>query len=430
MLSFPFVLTLIYCIFCGQQTRRSSFDFSDSLKGKSMLVAAIMDIVTSNSDSADKVVFKPSLPGNAEMRDIAAAIEVVEEGGLHLEEAHASDEDDDGGTGIKGIGIKVLGGTTVLGLVRSNGLVELAHSDTTQLDSVKNTPKTVLFNKINDSSLAQASLSLAAVPGLWDDLHSRHIAVPFAAWALANWAMASEVNRSHIQELDRDGHAVMTALVAPERSVKWHASLVARLLLEDQNLPLNDSVSDWCSSLLSTVSQASKTDDIPLTQMALSAFLVSIKRSPGAQKVVMEKGLHQMRETVKRTTKYKPTQEALVKALELLGTGEMHLSLEESQKWSAILLTWVFDKLSSDTMRSSAINILSRILEDHGPSSVPISQGWLAILLTDILGSHKSKSLKGSTQPKSDKVKVCKICNIILLENNATCLCRNVVPFF
>lgn len=54
-------------------------------------------------------------------------------------------------------------------------------------------------------------------PGLWDDLQSRHVAVPLAAWALANWASASSSNRSKIAELDRDGHAVMTAIMAPER---------------------------------------------------------------------------------------------------------------------------------------------------------------------------------------------------------------------
>ncbi|WOH05983.1 hypothetical protein DCAR_0625406 [Daucus carota subsp. sativus] len=399
------VPSLLRFIFSTQpskkQTRSSSFDNSDSLKGKSMLIAAIMDIVTANCESADKVVFKPSLPGNAEMRDIAAAIEVIEEGGLHLDEASGSDEDGDGK--VKGIGMKVLGGTSVIGLARSNGLVELMHLDNAQYESIRSTPKTTSFNKIDDS-LSQASLSSAAIPGLWDDLHSQHIAVPFAAWALANWAMASEANRSHIQELDCDGNAVMTALIAPERSVKWHGSLVARLLLEDQNLPLNESVSDWCLSLLSTVSQASKAEDIPLTQMALSAFLISIKRSPEAQKVAVEKGLHQMRETVKRTTKHKPTQEALAKVLELLSTGEMHLSIEESQKWSAILFPWVFDKNSTEAMRSSAINIFSCILEDHGPFSVPISQGWLAILLTDVLGSQKLKS-KGSKLLKSGQVK-------------------------
>lgn len=214
---FPFFLLTCYiAFFREQQKRHSSFDSSDSLKGKSMLVAAIMDIVTANCESADKVVFKPSLPGNAEMRDIAAAIEVIEEGGLHLDEVPGNDED--GNSEIKGIGIKVLGGTSVLGLTRSNGLVELMHLDNTQYESLRSTPKSTSFDKIDDS-LSQASLSSAAIPGLWDDLHSQHIAVPFAAWALANWAMASEENRSHIQELDCDGNAVMTALIAPERSI-------------------------------------------------------------------------------------------------------------------------------------------------------------------------------------------------------------------
>jgi hypothetical protein len=50
----------------------------------------------------------------------------------------------------------------------------------------------------------------------------------------------------------------MTALVAPERSVKWHSSWVARLLLEDRNMPLNDFVLGW-----GCVSLASKNGDIP-----------------------------------------------------------------------------------------------------------------------------------------------------------------------
>ncbi|KAA8537721.1 hypothetical protein F0562_027289 [Nyssa sinensis] len=399
------VPNLLRFIFSSQpqrlkQSRRSSFDVSDSLKGRSMLVAVIMDIVTSSCDSFDKVSFRPSLPGHAEMRDIAAAIQVIEEGGIHLDETHESDKDEDGGKGKRGIGIKVLGGTTVLGLSRTDGLVDLELSSVSHLDSVNYIPKNLLFNKMNDSLIAQA-----VVPGLWDDLHCQHVAVPFATWALANWAMASEVNRSHIQELDQDGNAVMTALVAPERSVKWHGSLVARLLLEDHNLPLNDSVSDWSSSLLSTVSQASKMEDIPLAQVALSAFLVSIDRCPAAKKVVMEKGLNLMREIANQMKKHKYVQEALAKALESLYSGDMHLSLEESQKWSGILLSWVFGKFSSDILRSSATNILSCILEDYGPSSIPISQGWLAILLSDILGSSKTTLTKESTQPKSDKVK-------------------------
>ncbi|KAH7567378.1 hypothetical protein JRO89_XS07G0061300 [Xanthoceras sorbifolium] len=387
-----------------KHSRRSSFDLSDSLKGRSMLVAAIMDVVTSNCDSLEKVSFKPSLPGNAETRDIAAAIEVIEEGGMHFDEPQRNEDDEDGGRGMRGIGIKILDGTTVLGLSRTTGIMN-KNSDDIEVESVRQTPKTLSLLSKHDSSLAQVNLSTAVVPGLWDDLHCQHVAVPFAAWALANWAMASGANRSHIQELDQDGYAVMAALTAPERSVKWHGSLVARLLLEDRNLPLSDSVSDWSSSLLSTLSQASKNEDIPLTKVALSAFLISIERSPGAQKLVMEKGLQLMRDSAKRTIKHKDVQEALAKALELLSTGDLQLSLEESQKWSGILLPWVVEKSSSDTIRSSATKILSCILEEYGPSSLPISQGWLAILLNEVLGSSKTNSVKSGTQPKSDKVK-------------------------
>ncbi|XP_065881325.1 uncharacterized protein [Euphorbia lathyris] len=370
-----------------------------------MLVAAIMDIVTSNCDSSiENILFKPSLSGNAETRDIAAAIEVIEEGGLHMDEPHDSEDDDSGGRGMKGIGIKILEGTTVLGLARSSGLEKLEHPSSSHTECSSETPKTLSLLQKQDSSLAGNS-SFSVVPGLWDDLHCQHVAVPFAAWALANWATASETNRLHIQELDQDGQAVMTALMAPERSVKWHGSLVARLLLEDHNLPLSDSVSAWSSSLLTTVSQASKNDDIPLAQMALSAFLCSVERSQGARNIAMEKGLGLMRDTAKQTTKHKQVQEAIARALELISTGNIHLPLEESQKWAAILLPWVFEKLPSDNIRSSSKKILSCILEDHGPCSVPISQGWLTFLLNEVLVSSKAVSSKGGSQPKSDKVK-------------------------
>lgn len=80
-----------------KHSRRGSFDISDSLKGRSMLVAAIMDIVTSNCDSIDKVSFQPSLSKNAETRDIAAAIQVIEDGGMHFDEPRGSEDDEDGG---------------------------------------------------------------------------------------------------------------------------------------------------------------------------------------------------------------------------------------------------------------------------------------------------------------------------------------------
>ncbi|KAF5196910.1 Serac1 [Thalictrum thalictroides] len=384
-----------------KQKIRSSLDSSDTYKGRSMLVAAIMDIVTSNCDDIDNAFLKPSLPADADMRDIAAAIEVIEEGGMHFDEPHDGADDEDGGKGMRGIGIKILGGTTVLGLSRMNGMLPTEHDDLDYSEPVKDAPRTPLLQKSYESSQVQEKLASMSAPGLWDDLQSEHVAVPFAAWALANWALASDLNRTHIQELDQDGYAVMTALVAPERTVKWHGSLVARLLLQDGDLPLINSVPDWSASLLSTVAQASRTEDIPLAQMALSAFLVSLERSSDAQKTVMEKGLHRMRDIAKQTRKHRHVQEQLAKALELLCTGVVHLSLEESQKWSSILLPWVCGKTSTDAIRTSATNILSCILEDYGPSSIPISQGWITILLTETLGSSK----KTSAKLKNDKVK-------------------------
>lgn len=399
--SFLILRLVTSCKFLWQQhSRRSAFDFSDSLKGRSMLVAAIMDIVTSSCDNAEKVYFKPSLPGNAETRDIAAALQVIEEGGLHLDEP-PGDGDDDGGTGGKGIAIKILEGTPVLGLSRSS-------DDACHKELKHRTPKSFIYQNKYDNSPEQKNMSSAVVPGLWDDLHCEHVAVPFAAWALANWATASQLNRSHIQELDRDGNAIMSALLAPERSVKWHASLVVWLLLEDRNTPLNESVSEWASSLLSTISHACKHEDISLAQVAFSALLLSVERSPGVQKIVMEQGLSPMRDIAKQMTKHKQVQEPMAKALELLCTGELHLSREESQKWSGILLPWVFGTFSSDTIRSSAIKILSQILEDHGPRSVPISQGWLAMMLSEVQSSIKKSNDKGTSQPKSDNVKVWK----------------------
>ena len=112
-----------------------------------MLVAAIMDIVTSNCDNVEKIKLKPMLSGTATMRDIAAPHQVVEEGGIHMDEPPDNQDDDDGGTGLKGIGIKVLGGTIVVGFSRSNRSMELE-------ESYKDTPRILPFNKLDNKSPA------------------------------------------------------------------------------------------------------------------------------------------------------------------------------------------------------------------------------------------------------------------------------------
>ncbi|TKY57788.1 SERAC1 protein [Spatholobus suberectus] len=45
------------------------------------------------------------------------------------------------------------------------------------------------------------------------------------------------------------------------------------------------------------------------------------------------------------------------------------------------------------------------ILEDYGPTSVPLSQGWLAMMLSEVQSSIKKSNDKGTSQPKSDNVK-------------------------
>ncbi|KAG9450954.1 hypothetical protein H6P81_010919 [Aristolochia fimbriata] len=380
-----------------KQAKYDSLVGNDIYKGQSMLVAAIMDIITSESDIMNLNSFQPRLPGQADIADIAAVLQVVEEGGIHLEDQEENN-DDDGGEGLQGIGMKLLGGTTVLGFSRTDGLLRLDQS-------LEHVPRTPVWQKNHYNSPVEGKSPLLTTPGLWDDLQREHVAVPFATWALANWALASDVNRSHIQELDRDGSAIMTALMAPERSVKWHASIVARVLLQDQNLPLTDSVPEWSSTLLSIISQASLTEDVPLAHMAFSAFLISLERCERAQKIVREKGLSLMRRIAKQNSKHKNLQEGLAKALELLSTVDCCLSLEESHHWSGILLRWICGKFSTDSTRLSAAKILSCILEDHGPAAVAISQGWLTVILTEILRTSKTGMPKGNPTPKTDKVK-------------------------
>ncbi|XP_042429926.1 uncharacterized protein LOC122016621 isoform X1 [Zingiber officinale] len=387
----------------SKSVKHSAKDGSDVCKGRSMLVAAIMDIITSNCDSVDQPL-KPLLPASADTRDIATALEVVEEGGLRLEVVDEDGDNDDGDNGIQGIGIKVLGGTTILGFSSKESILELSQPLHYQLLRPRERYQNLEL-KENISSSSRHERFSFTIPGLWDDLQREHVAVPFAAWALANWALASELNRTRILELDSDGQAIMTTLRAPERSVKWHGCLVARALVDDPKLPLNVSVPDWSSSLLSTAFHASNSEDVTLAQVALSAFLVSIKRSNEAKVVMMEKGLDLIRGIGKQSEKHWHLRETLAKVLELIYNGDMHLSLEESQRWSGILLHWIIDESSNLTTRLSAMKTLSFIMEDFGPHSIPISQGWLTILLNEVLGSSKKANMKGNNPPKSDKVK-------------------------
>ena len=174
-------------------------------------------------------------------------------------------------------------------------------------------------------------------------------------------------------------------------------------------MALAPSVPDWCSSLLSTASQATANNDMPLGQLSLSTFLLSMMRCNESKFVIRKKGLHPLRSIAKKIENQNgqnSMKESIASALSLLYAGEVPLSLEESQRWSGILLRWLFDKSVSDKTHLTAVKILSCILEDYGPASVPISQGWLALVLSEILGDNKAQSSKGTTQPEPEKVKV------------------------
>jgi hypothetical protein len=125
--------------------------------------------------------------------------------------------------------------------------------------------------------------------------------------------------------------------------------------------------------------------------------------------VIRQRGLHPLRSIAKKIENQNgqsSMKESIASALSLLYAGEVPLSLEESQRWSGILLRWIFDKSVSDKTQLTAVKILSCILEDYGPASVPISQGWLALVLSEILGDNKAQNSKGTAQPEPERVKV------------------------
>jgi hypothetical protein len=125
--------------------------------------------------------------------------------------------------------------------------------------------------------------------------------------------------------------------------------------------------------------------------------------------VIRQKGLHLLRSIAKKIENengQSSMKESLAVALSSLYSGEVPLSLEESQRWSGVLLRWLFDKSVSDTTHRTAVKILSSILDDYGPSSVPISQGWLALVLSEILGDSKTQNIKGTAPPQPERVKV------------------------
>lgn len=91
-----------------------------------MSVTALIDIVTFNYVDLNGKSFQQSLPGNAKTREISVAFQLIEGGGMYLDELNESEGDEDGEKGMKGIGSKILGkAKTVSELSRTTGLKTL-----------------------------------------------------------------------------------------------------------------------------------------------------------------------------------------------------------------------------------------------------------------------------------------------------------------
>ncbi|PTQ44886.1 hypothetical protein MARPO_0017s0011 [Marchantia polymorpha] len=103
------------------------FQFASSLhakqgsRGRSMLVIAIIDLITSSCD-AEIASVRPKLPKNADPEDIAAALQVAKDGGWHDDDQNLNDSDSprkigNNRKGVHGIEIRVLGGTALTACV-------------------------------------------------------------------------------------------------------------------------------------------------------------------------------------------------------------------------------------------------------------------------------------------------------------------------
>eukprot|EP00249_Psilotum_nudum_P021362 c28083_g1_i2 orf=314-4183(+) len=373
-------------------------DISHGSSGRSLLVAAIMDIVTSSCETGDGSSFRPKLPENADTRDISAAMKLINEGGLQLDESRDIEGDGADKGGSQGIGIRVLGGTGIINLQmvwEYNVFNRLSQNGISFLGGIQ------LGSSVGENLITRQYSS--SNPGLWDDLQGRFVAVPLAAWALATWAEMSSANRSKIMGLDNVGDTLKAAVMAPERTVKWHGAVAIRFLLEDKENFVDEAAATWSPALLDSAVKAVNVDDASLAKVALNAFCLCVRESGSTQKMVLEKNLPMMHSLAKCTQKNTTLQEQLVQALEVLSLSGIGLSLDESKRWSGLLLSWVFNCTFEDAIRCSASRILARVLSDLGHAGIPISQTWLAMLLMDAISSKRPSFGKGDSSLSKSK---------------------------
>ena len=242
--------------------------------------------------------------GKADPADVAAVLQVVEGGWVVDDDEGSGDKDGNDRGGMQGLGIRVLGGIEIVGVQRlaSNLRQQIpftyfdkimesfmaslwpqkqhltthlgwAHGENRGFQPVESTG--------NPSGIRRkpSSDSLSSSYGLWDDLPGRFVAVPLAAWALATWAQSSSENRSTIKGIDKEGDALLAAVVAPERSVRWHGAMAMKYLLQNVDKDYDEVASRWTSALLEMATQATTYKDMQLAFSALTSFAACVSYS-------------------------------------------------------------------------------------------------------------------------------------------------------
>jgi hypothetical protein len=242
--------------------------------------------------------------GKADPADVAAALQVVEGGWLVDDDGGSGEKNGNDRGGMHGIGIRVLGGTEIVGVQRLAakflGFSKFASFDDNVRSVTANLwPQTqALRNQLGGASgefkdfhmLApeghvsrfsrkRSSENLGSSYGLWDDLPGRFVAVPLAAWALATWAQASSENRSIITQIDKEGDALLATVVAPERSVRWHGAMAMKYLLQNVDKGFDEVAARWSTALLAMATQASVCEDSQLAYSAITSLTSCIAHS-------------------------------------------------------------------------------------------------------------------------------------------------------
>jgi hypothetical protein len=243
-----------------------------------------------------------SYTGKADPADVAAVLQVVEGGWVVDDDEGSGDKDGNDRGSMQGLGIRVLGGIEIVGVQRMEANLrqqipyfeKIMESFTASLWPQKQHLTTHLgwghgenreFQPVESTGNAAgirrkaSSDSLSSSYGLWDDLPGRFVAVPLAAWALATWAQSSSENRSTIKGIDKEGDALLAAVVAPERSVRWHGAMAMKYLLQNVDKEYDEVASRWTSALLEMAAQATTYKDMQLASSALTSFASCISQS-------------------------------------------------------------------------------------------------------------------------------------------------------